>query len=599
MGCDRLQNQFLTLIQQFQGKRKKDRATHSLLGYIKLLLVALLCFLIYLTASRNYPLEFILLSALVLALLAGLWLVHDRVRDRIAYADGMIGLCNQQLDRINGKWTGFTDIGAEFIDSEHPYSSDLDIVGSKSLFQFLNTTHTWHGRQAFANTLLQTNSYNRFTIQKRQEAITELSQDISFSQHIQYYFSKIGVDSSTPDLIAELGNKKTFIKSRLLKLCLTRIPVLTILLLAAAGIFRQEILIRAAGGLLLAQFLVYMIGNSFTKKYVRAVSSLSYKMSAYNQVIDLIIKKKFASSHLTAIQEQLSDRETSALQAMKELGIIADRVRIRHHSILHFILNTLMLWDFDCAVLYEAWKNKYADTAEKWFLSLGEFESMLCFSHLPNVCNHTCIPEISESMRLTAIKAGHPLIPNELRVNNDFTCNHHIFIISGSNMSGKTTFLRTVGINLVLALAGGFVCAKQMTCSRFDLITSMRIADDLNQGVSTFYAELKRIKLMMDTARQNEKLLFLIDEIFRGTNSADRLTGAKTILTKLEAFGVVGMISTHDLELCELADVHSRIKNYSFSEEYENDKIIFNYLLKPGKSQTTNAKFLMKMAGIT
>ena len=165
-------------------------------------------------------------------------------------------------------------------------------------------------------------------------------------------------------------------------------------------------------------------------------------------------------------------------------------------------------------------------------------------------------------------------------------------------MSGKTTYLRTVGINIVLARAGGPVCAKEMVFSDLHIITSMRIADDLNEGVSTFYAELKRIKKILDAAKCNHSTMFLIDEIFRGTNSIDRLEGAKTILTKLNQLNAIGMVTTHDLELCDLQLRISRIQNYSFSEYYENKKICFNYKMQPGKAKTTNAKYLMELIGI-
>jgi len=165
-------------------------------------------------------------------------------------------------------------------------------------------------------------------------------------------------------------------------------------------------------------------------------------------------------------------------------------------------------------------------------------------------------------------------------------------------MSGKTTFMRTVGVNLVLARAGSFVCAKEMTASQLNVVTSMRIADNLSEGISTFYAELKRIKTMMALAKENAKTMFLIDEIFRGTNSVDRLIGAKTVLEKLNELGVVGMITTHDLELCEIVNQLPRIKNYSFSEQYLDHEILFDYKMKAGVSKTTNAKYLMQMMDI-
>jgi DNA mismatch repair ATPase MutS len=241
---------------------------------------------------------------------------------------------------------------------------------------------------------------------------------------------------------------------------------------------------------------------------------------------------------------------------------------------------------------------KYSHIAESWFLALGEFESLLCFSNLPNVCGNTCLPDLTTGKIISAKEMGHPLIPNASRVNNDVSCNNNIFIVSGSNMSGKTTFLRTVGINLVLCRAGSFVCSKQMRFSAMEIMTSMRIVDDLNEGVSTFYAELKRIKAIIEFSKQTPDMIFLIDEIFKGTNSVDRLIGAKTVLSKLNEMGAIGIITTHDLDLCDIVSQYPRQKNYSFSEYYHDDEIHFDYKIKPGKSTTTNAKYLMKMIGI-
>jgi len=193
---------------------------------------------------------------------------------------------------------------------------------------------------------------------------------------------------------------------------------------------------------------------------------------------------------------------------------------------------------------------------------------------------------------------GHPLLNNQNRVCNDLELNNSILIISGSNMSGKTTFMRTVGINMILANTGGYVCAERMTFSMMKVMTSMRIADVLTEGISTFHAELKRIKEIIDAAQVNENFLFLIDEIFRGTNSVDRLKGSEGVLQKLYTLGVCGIITTHDLEVCKLESTYQRIQNYCFYERYTNGEIFFDYKMKKGVSKTTNAQYLLKKVGI-
>ena len=285
--------------------------------------------------------------------------------------------------------------------------------------------------------------------------------------------------------------------------------------------------------------------------------------------------------------------------AIAELEKIMQRINIRYNILLYFIFNTFLLWDYECAFSLEKWKQKYAQQAKQWFHSLAEFESLLSFSNLPNINEHMCIPISSSEQRniYQAEDLGHPLLPNEGRVYNDAKIDEKILIISGSNMSGKTTFLRTMGVNLVLAQAGSAVCASTMSFSLFKIATSMRIADDLSSGVSTFYAELKKIKTIIEVCRNHKNTLFLIDEIFRGTNSVDRLEGAKAVVMNLNELGAVGLITTHDLELCKLSET-ANFLNFSFSEYYENNEIKFDYKIKEGESTTTNAKYLMEMMGI-
>ena len=588
-----MENKYVTLIREHEGKLKKENIIFDILGYVKLFLILVIGFIIYLLFVNEFRPEYLILFLSVFIILAVFWVYHAKVNDRINYSKGIIAICNRQIDRITGKWTAFEDTGAEFADADHAYACDLDVVGAKSLFQFLNTTYTWHGRQSFANDLLKP-AYGRSELQKRQEAIAELSKGILFSCMIQYYLSKIKTEP-TPALFNNLKDKTPFIKRNAIRIILTYLPALTLLFVISVIIFQQQSLYIACTLVITAQMAIWGAGMPKTYKYLGIVSHLPYELRAYANVINILINSDFSCEKLKQIREQVN----GAAQAIKDLGRIADRIRVRHNLIIYFILNALLLWDYECAFLLQKWKQKYAHLTGQWFSAIGEFESLLSFSHLPNACDNTCLPVLSEKEKIIEAKGmGHPLLPNEHRVNNELSINNNIFIISGSNMSGKTTFLRTVGVNLVLAYSGGFVCAEAMVFSRMGIVTQMRVADSLNEGISTFYAELKRIKMIIDYA-EKQPLMFLIDEIFKGTNSVDRLAGAKTVIAKLNALGAVGMISTHDLELCELEGNYARIKNYSFSERYKDNRIYFDYRIKQGKSSVTNAKYLMKMVGIT
>lgn len=590
-------NEFFDKIKAHRAILKKYTAISNIIGYVKLFALLLLGLVLYLLFTRSFPAELIIAGLTTLVANIIFWIYHNKTHRKISFTKNIIAINERHLARISGEWTAFPDSGAEFINREHQYSSDLDIVGQKSFFQFLNTTHTSHGRQAFANDLLQP-YFSKGELTDRQEAIAELSKDVDFSNYMEHSFSKIGLHNSAQKLVDELKDQQMFIKSKVLKALLMYMPMITFVFIAGVILFRQENLYILAVSIVALQAVIWAVGMLKTQRYLSGISRLPYKLSAYSEVIGSLRSKDFSATKLKQIQEQLGTSELSAEQAIKDLSKIIDKVNVQHNAIIWFIINILFLWDLECSIMYEKWKMRYAPVAESWFLALGEFESLLCFSNLPNVCNTTCLPSVTSEKTIKAQVIGHPLIPNDIRVNNDVVCKDNIFIISGSNMSGKTTFMRTVGINMVLARAGSFVCAKTMSFPLIEIITSMRVSDDLNEGISTFYAELKRIKGIIALAEKTPNILFLIDEIFRGTNSVDRLSGAKTVLSKLNKMGALGIITTHDLDLCEIENQYSRIKNYSFSEDYRNNQIYFDYKVQPGKSTTTTAKYLMKMVGI-
>jgi hypothetical protein len=592
-----LKDLFESIISKQKTILERNNNLFNLVGYIKLFLFITFATTIYFMFTRWDYGTFKIATIILLVVQIAAWIYHTRIGDRIAHSTGIIEINRRHLARLTGQWIEFTDIGEEFIEPEHPYGCDLDIVGKKSLFQFLNTTHTWHGRHAFADDLLHA-TYSKEKIKQRQEAVAELAKDNDFTSELEYRFSKIGNDSAAHVLVEELKDDRPFMKNQLLRTLLTYIPLFIIFFTGLTVIFRWNQLYLLTVILFVVQALIWLIGLPVTYRYIQSINRLPFKLNAYDGVLELVDKTKFTTYELQQIQSNLTTSNISALQGIKELAKIEDKLSVRSSPIVYFIVNVLLLWDYECAFMFEDWKAKYAQHCERWFLSLGELESLLCFATMKKVCKHNCFPKISDIRGMEAKELGHPMITNTARVTNQLQLNNNILIISGSNMSGKTTYLRTIGVNIVLARAGGPVCAKEMEFSDLHIITSMRIADDLNEGISTFYAELKRIKRILDAAERDYSTLFLIDEIFRGTNSVDRLNGAKTVITKLNQLRAIGMVTTHDLELCDLVQMIPRIQNYSFSEYYEDRKIYFDYKIQPGKSKTTNAKYLMELIGI-
>ena len=593
-----MQSKFNDIIAVHESSLVDDNKIFNILGYFKLLLITILLFTGFKAYRSSYELSFLIPCVVEFITLVVVWVYHYKLQARIKYSLKMVEINKRHLSRISGDWINFEDIGEEFISVNHPYASDLDIVGKKSLFQLLNLTNTWHGRVAFATDLLNSN-YSNDKINDRQQAILELSKNIKFSNDIEYQTSKIGTSDFIEKLVIALKDKKIFIKNRFIKMILNYLPLITLPLMFIISTFKLSDYYIFVAVTISTYLTVWVIGAYRIQKHLKDIDDIPSKLNAYSCMIKLIGEIDFTSKKLIDIKSKLSTSTLSAEIAIKSLGKISARLNVKGNAIIYFLLNVLTLWDYRTAIKYDSWKESYADKSEEWFLLLGELESLLSFSNLANICNNVSMPTVLDiDKNIEANNIGHPLLVNEKRVDNDVEIKDNILIISGSNMSGKTTFLRTIGVNLVLAQAGSFVCATEMKFSAMKIMTSMRIADDLNEGISTFYAELKRIGDIVKESEKHSDTIFLIDEIFRGTNSEDRLIGAKTVVSKLNNFGVIGIITTHDLELCSLDDSSERIINYNFSEYYKDNGIHFSYKINTGKSTTTNAKYLMQLVGI-
>lgn len=577
-------------------KRIKSRSVFNrisnIIGGIKLSLSLIIFATVYTVWTKHFAAKWTVLAVAEVIAFVIACFYHDRYIEKVKHEEGLISIHQRNTMRKNGKWQEFPDVGKEYIDGRHDYALDLDIVGERSLFQFLNSTHTYYGRTAFLKDLLKA-GYSKKERKDRQEAITELSSRYDFAGELEYRFSKIGLDREFPELVEDLKKHGKFIKYTGFKFVLHTSRVLTIASVLFGIFAGVENKWTAAGIMFSIQILLCILGGGKIKRYVCILYQSASQLDAYNPVLEWICQQEFASDKLKEIKEQAGNSKA----AVKKLSCIYEHISQCHNGMMKMILDALFLWSYKNALDLEAWKQEYGASVEDCFLLLGELESLISFANLPRVCEGVSLPEyVEEENMISAKELGHPLIGNAKRVCNDMDLQQQIFIISGSNMSGKTTFMRTVGINLVLAYAGSFVCAKKMSCSDMHVVTSMRIVDDLREGTSTFYAELKKIKRIIDLAEQDRHTLFLIDEIFRGTNSVDRLKGAEGVLKKLWKCGAAGMITTHDLEICRLAG--EDIVNYSFCETYHGDEIYFDYCIRKGKSTTTNGEYLLKQIGI-
>ena len=586
---------FNSRIEKYTEEKLSLKKSLNLFSTIRLISFIIILVLVYKYIKSDYGKPFLYLILISFVAFIFLVIYYNKLKDKLNFIEGLIHINNRYLDRVNGNWIDFPDFGEDFIDKKHRYSSDLDIVGLGSLFQRINLSKTMIGRETLAKDLLNP-KYNKEEILNRQEAIEELSSKLDFVQHLEYESSKKTKMKDPEDIVEYFSENKNFSYSRGKRVFIQFLPLITLVLLGLSLILKTKPLYLSSLALVTIQIILWLIGSKKNDLILNKVGLFKNNLEVYLGLLTTIEGETFSSVQLKTIKSELFTNE-GAIKAIKKLDMISEMVNLKHSGVLYLLLNIFFLWDYRSVFSLEDWNNKYAGNIENWINSIGEFESLASLSVLLQIEDNISFPLIEDEQNIISKSCGHPLLETGERIYNDINIIDNIYIITGSNMSGKTTFLRSVGINLVLLNAGTVTISKEFTAPIVNVFTSMRVTDDLKNKISTFYAELLRIKEILDYSKENKNTLFLIDEIFKGTNSKDRILGAKNVLKNLNNLGLIGAITTHDFELCEL-DKYPRIENYHFAEDYIDGKISFDYKIKKGRSQSTNARYLMELVGI-
>lgn len=506
------------------------------------------------------------------------------------------------INRIDGKWTDFQDDGEKFKDKKHPYSEDLDIFGKGSLFQYINVCKTYIGVDKLRRALSEPLK-NVDIIHKIQDSVSEIALKVDFRQRLQAegMFSE-EVLHDPKHLLEWSCERDTFFQNSLTVVLVRVLPFCTV---ASVLVFFLSYSIPYYVPLLLLLTQIFFLALRFRRVNVSLSVADKYKdnIIIYDRMLKLCTEEDFKSEGLNLLKNKLyNKRGQDAGCQIRSLGSIAhNMISMRRHQ-LYLVFNVLTLWDYQCQIALERWKETSGAGIREWLDVIGEFEKLSSLAIIRYDNQHWCMPVVLNTGDgiLTSESMGHPLLHESIRISNDLNLGAHskILLITGSNMSGKSTLLRTAGINLVLAYCGSPVCAKEFQCSIMDIYTSMRVSDNLEENISSFYSELLRIKMLTQACKAGKRVFFLLDELFKGTNSLDRHTGAKILIKNLVSYDSTGMVSTHDLELGELENEYGGIRNYHFQEYYKDSRIYFDYKLSPGVSTTRNAIYLMKMAGI-
>jgi len=510
----------------------------------------------------------------------------------------LIKINSDEINVLNNQFSDFYD-GEDYINREHRYSYDLDLFGKGSLYQYLNRTVTLVGRDLLAKKLENTET-SESDILSKQEAISELNEKIDWRHNL------LATGYSCP--VTNKDNKKIdywidkpvyFIKKIFFKLLVIVLPVITVslLILVIAGEVHFSIFSIFA----LSQLFVAIIQLRRTNREQQMVSEELRILKNYAKLIYLIENETFNSSLLKNLQNDLRTQGVNAKEAFKKLIRIIDAFDTRLNIFLGFILNATLMWDLYSVMRLERWKLKYGRNVKLWVKIIAEFDVYCSFSNFAYNNPEYAYPNIAENTVMKATELGHPLIPSKKRINNDFEINHlgQIDIVTGANMAGKSTFLRTIGVNILLALNGMPVCASEYTFKIIDLFSGMRTADSLKENESYFYAELKRLKHIIEKLQNGQPTLLLLDEILKGTNSVDKAKGSWKFVEHLISLKATGIVATHDLTLCKIEESYpNNISNKCFEVDIEGQSISFDYKLKSGVTKNMNASLLMKQMGL-
>jgi ABC-type multidrug transport system fused ATPase/permease subunit len=514
--------------------------------------------------------------------------------------------------RVTGLWRELPERGDKFRDAKHPYSEDLDVFGPSSLYQRVCVAHTRYGQRALAR--MFSSPATLAEVGARQATARALSNALDARQELEAMAlavvdrpqgepaAKRGAHKEPPDpepLLIWAESAPVLINRPIIAVIARVLPVITVGLAIASSVAGLPSLVWAIP-------LFLQIGLNFhtreaTFRVFGAVSASEGAFLRYGAMLELIEKLNVDADLVTVLRQRLVADAAKPSAAMHAFRRAVSWFDLRHNGLIHPFANALLMWDVNCTLRLERWQVRHGRHARGWFEVLGEFEALSSIAGLAHDEPDYVFPELTEGGEFQATALGHPLIAAEQRVTNDVSLSGPgtALLITGSNMSGKSTLLRAMGLGAVMALAGCPVCAGQLRIGRLAIRTSIRVSDSLESGVSHFYAELSKLKTVLEATSGPDPVLFLLDEILHGTNSRERQAGARWIIAELLRRGATGAVSTHDMGLVTLPpDLARRVQLVHFRENVQDDKMTFDYKLRQGPVTAGNALRLMRMIGL-
>lgn len=586
---------YTSLLENYTAKARTLNQRLRALSFVRLFLFAAFIYCGYKSMRTGDSLFIIGTIVFFIAFLLIVRL-YDKLEGITAFYKALVRINKDEIAFLSGEPSMYAS-GSEYTNPQHPYSYDLDIFGERGLYAYLNRCSTAFGRDALAQNLLHPDTT---AIKQRQEAIAELSGKIEFRQHLQAYGSMHETkDKELRDLKAWVQSPVGF-KNKALYYSLLLFPLATVGSLVYYFVTGND----KGADLFYVLFVVNLIISFAFGRNIAAHLSVSTSVNKllqqYAGQLKLIEQEKFESPLLQAWQQRITTQQGTASKSIGTLASLFNYLETVVNLLVSILLNGIV--QFHVHVLYklERWKEQNGNKIFDWLQLLGDMEALNSFANLAHNNPDFCTPELSATETLSADNMGHLLIRKEKRVSNSVSfAGEKFMILTGSNMSGKSTFLRTLGVNLLLARSGSMVCATRFIFYPYDVYVSMRITDSLQDSESFFYAELKRLETIIAHLQAGNKTFILLDEILRGTNSNDKRNGTIGLIRKLQRMQACGIIATHDVVVADLIQEYpGYISNNCFESEIVNDELLFDYRLKQGVCTKLSASFLMKKLGV-
>jgi DNA mismatch repair ATPase MutS len=593
-------------INQFLSDRNRLEIQSNRIGAGRLVLFILTALLGYLSLKLKSPLY---LAGMLAPLSGFLWLLKKSVQVRrdISYKKILIRINEEELKALQGDFSSF-ESGSQFIDYQHEYSFDLDIFGEHSLYRLVNRATTPQGKERMATRLLHPGT-DPAVIRFRQESVRELVPKLQW----RHDFLAVARESDWENLhnqnvrswleAPDQFSNKPFYRTAIL---VNTLVTCCLTLLFLFPWFFPAILPFAVPPVAFVYFLVpiglIISRTRLINREQQKLERLLDMFRKYSGLLNLIETENFQSPYLQDLKKSLEHDGILSSRIMKKLTEILWGLEVRGNLIVSFLLNSFFLWDILLIIRLERWRSQYREDFGQWVSTIAEFETLNSLANLSFNRPDLSWPEIRDGeFSMDIVEGGHVLIQPERRVDNslNFHDQGSIYLITGANMAGKSTLLRMVGVNMILAMAGGPVCARHFSLVPVSVHTSVRTNDSLGDDESYFYAELKKLSRIISRMEKGERLFVILDEMLKGTNSHDKHTGSAALIHRLAALGASGLVATHDIELGALEkDYPGKLVNHCFEVITDGDHLKFDYRLYPGISKNLNATFLMRKMGI-